>query len=245
MKVRIVQAVIFVACLSLIAACSTTASTATSSNSSNANSSNANSSNANSSVTIRGEIWADNWFALYNGETLIKEDSVPITTERSFNSESFTFQASYPLHLNFVVKDYKANDTGLEYIGTPKQQMGDGGFVAQFTDVATGKVIAVTNQSAKVLVVHKSPLNAACAKEANPIAGQGTCTFTATLEPSTWKKPDFDDSAWSNASVFTAAAVGPKDGYLDIAWNSDAKFIWGSDLFADNTVLVRMNVAAP
>jgi hypothetical protein len=235
MKARTVQAIIFVFCLSLIAACSTTASTATSSNS----------SNANSSITIKAEIWADNWFALYNGETLVKEDSVPITTERSFNSERFTFQASYPLHLNFVVKDYKANDTGLESIGTPKQQIGDGGFVAQFTDVATGKVIAVTNERAKVLVIHKAPLNPACAKEANPIAGQGTCTFTSILEPSTWKKSDFNDGAWNNASVFTAAEVGPKEGYLDIAWNPSAKFIWGSDLFADNTVLVRMTAAAP
>lgn len=239
MKARTVQAVIFV-CLSLIAACSTTASTATSSNSSNANS-----SNAGTAITIKAEIWADNWFALYNRETLIKEDSVPITTERSFNSERFTFQASYPLNLNFVVKDYKANDTGLEYIGTPKQQMGDGGFIAQFTDVASGKIIAVTNQNAKVMVIQKAPLNAACAKEVNPIAGQDTCTFASTLEPSTWKKSDFNDSPWSNASVFTAAEVGPKDGYLNIAWNSSAKFIWGSDLFADNTVLVRMNVAAP
>ena len=243
MKVRTVQVAISVACLTMIAACSTTASTVSTGTSTQNDSS--NSSTASAIITIKGEVWADNWFALYNGETLIKEDSVPITTERSFNSESFTFQASYPLHLNFVVKDYKANDTGLEYIGTPKQQTGDGGFVAQFTDVATGKVVAVTNQSAKVLVIHKAPLNPACAKEANPIAGQGTCRFTATLEPSTWKKSDFNDSAWSKASEFTMAEVGPKDGYLNIAWNSSAKFIWGSDLFTDNTVLVRMNVAAP
>jgi hypothetical protein len=237
MKVRTVQVAIFVSCLSLIAACSTTASTPTRTSS--------NSSNTSTRITIKGEVWADNWFALYNGETLIKEDSVPITTERSFNSESFTFQAIYPLHLNFVVKDFKANDTGLEYIGTPKQQIGDGGFVAQFTDTATGKIIAVTNEKAKVMVVHKAPLNSACAKEANPIAGQGMCMFTFTLEPSTWKKSDFNDTAWSNASEFTAAEVGSKDGYSDIAWDSSAKFIWGSDLFVDNTVLVRMNVAAP
>jgi hypothetical protein len=240
MKARTVQAVIFV-CLSLIAACSTTASTASTGTGAQTDASNS----SNATITIKAEVWADNWFALYNSETLIKEDSVPITTERSFNAESFTFQASYPLHLNFVVKDYKANDTGLEYIGTPKQQMGDGGLVAQFKDVATGKIIAVTNQNAKILVVHKAPLNAVCANEANPIAGQGTCAFTSTLEPSTWKKSDFNDGAWQKATVFTAAEVGPKDGYLDIAWNSSAKFIWGSDLFADNTVLVRMNVAAP
>ena len=234
MKKTILNVSISVAFLSLIAACSIAGSNVA-----------ATPVDASAPITIKAEVWADNWFALYSGETLIKEDSVPITTERSFNSESFRFQGSYPLHLNFVVKDYKANDSGLEYIGTPKQQIGDGGFVAQFTDVASGKIIAVTNQNAKVLVVHKAPLNPACAKEANPIAGQGRCSFTATLEPGTWKKSDFDDSAWSNASVFTAAEVGPKDGYSDIAWDSSAKFIWGSDLFADNTVLVRMNLAAP
>ena len=197
-----------------------------------------------SSFTLRAEVWADNWFALYSGETLIKEDSVPITTERSFNSESFTFVATYPLHLNFVVKDYKANDTGLEYIGTAKQQMGDGGFVAQFTDVATGKIIAVTNQNARVLVIHKAPLNVACVKETSPVAGRGPCTFISMLEPANWKKADFENSGWSKATVFNAAAVGPKEGYLDISWNSSAQFIWGSDLFADNTVLVRLPVVA-
>ena len=29
--------------------------------------------------------------------------------------------------MNFIVKDYKQNDTGLEYIGTANQQIGDGG----------------------------------------------------------------------------------------------------------------------
>ena len=59
-----------------------------------------------------------------------------------------------------------------------------------------------------------------------------------------WAQPDFDDSGWSKATVFNAAAVGPKEGYLDISWNSSAQFIWGSDLFADNTVLVRLPVVA-
>ena len=221
---------ISVALPSLIAACSVAASTQ---------------SSAGTPITVKAEIWADNWFALYNGDTLIKEDSVPITTERSFNSESFTFQASYPLHLNIVAKDYKANNTGLEYIGTPRQQIGDGGLKAQFTDLASGKIIAVTNQNAKVLVIHKAPLEPACAKEANPVAGQGPCAFMSILEPNGWKSADFDDRDWSKASVFTAAEVGPKDGYLDIAWNEAAQFIWGSDLLADNTVLMRISVTAP
>ena len=86
------------------------------------------------SLSIRGDVWADNWFALYIGENLILEDSVPITTERSFNAETFTFSTDYPIQLNFIFKDFKENDTGLEYIGARNQQMGDGGFIAQFFD---------------------------------------------------------------------------------------------------------------
>ena len=47
-------------------------------------------------MSIRGEVWADNWFAFYLGERLIVEDSTPITTERSFNAEAFVFNADYP-----------------------------------------------------------------------------------------------------------------------------------------------------
>ena len=87
--------------------------------------------------SIRGEVWADNWFAFYLGDRPIVEDSVSIGTERSFNAEAFVFNADYPLQLNFVAKDFKENDTGLEYIGRGNQQMGDGGLIAQFTDTAT------------------------------------------------------------------------------------------------------------
>ena len=197
------------------------------------------------SVTIKADVWVDNWFAFYLGDQLVKEDSVSITTERSFNKESFTFEATYPLQLNFIVKDYKANDTGLEYIGTDRQQMGDGGFIAQFTDVATCEVIAVTNADWKGVVIHKAPLDITCAKEANPIAGQAPCTFTALDEPAGWKAPGFDEAAWSNAILYTTSQVDPKFGYYEVKWDPTANLIWGSDLKTDNTILYRLTVSAP
>ncbi len=192
--------------------------------------------------TIKGEVWADNWFALYLGDQLIVEDSVPITTERSFNAEVFTFKADYPLQLNFVVKDFKANDTGLEYIGTRRQQMGDGGVIAQFTDVETGKVVAVTDADWKSLVIHKAPLDVACAGESDPAAGVGPCTFEALDEPDGWKTGGFDDSAWTPATEHSVQAVRPKHGYDEIEWDPSAKIIWSSDLEKDNTVLIRTTV---
>jgi hypothetical protein len=210
-----------------------------------AQNSNANTSNTAETINVKAEVWADNWFAFYNGDQLVKEDSVSITTERSFNSETFTFSASYPLTLNFIAKDFKENDSGLEYIGTNRQQMGDGGLIAQFTDADTGELIAVTDSNWTCTVIHEAPLDKSCERESNPVAGQSPCGFTSLEEPVGWKDGNFDTSSWNNASIYTAEQVGPKDGYGQISWNSSAQFIWGSDLETDNTVLCKLIVSAP
>ena len=134
-------------------------------------------------VTIHGDVWADNWFALYLGEELLIEDSVSISTERSFNAESFSFNADFPVVLNFVVKDFKENDTGLEYIGKGNQQMGDGGFIAQVTHQATGEVVLTSSSAWKCLTIHKAPLNKECASSTNP---DEDCQFTKSDEPDGW-----------------------------------------------------------
>jgi len=199
---------------------------------------------ATTSTTTRftAEAWADNWFSAYLGENLLKEDSVPITTERSFNAETFSFDATYPFTLAFVLKDYKENDSGLEYIGKANQQIGDGGFVLQLREATSKRLVLVTNASWKCLPVQRAPLNPSCEKDANPLA---TCMHENLSEPSGWKASTFDDSAWPAATIFTAAEVGPKEGYTTITWDASAKFIWSSDLKIDNTVLCRVTVAAP
>ena len=190
---------------------------------------------------IHADVWVDNWFAFYLNDRHVAEDHVPITTERSFNAESFTFSAERPFALNFVVKDYKQNDTGLEYIGTPRQQMGDGGFIAQFSD-ASGKPVAVTNTDWRCLVIHNAPADPSCAREKHPVAGQGPCAFTKIPEPAGWTALGFDDSAWPKATEHSAHEVGPKGGYDQIRWNRDAQFIWGPDLKTNNTLLCRLVV---
>ena len=191
------------------------------------------------------EAWSDNWFAAYLENDLIIEDSVSINTERSFNAETTTFSASYPLQLNFILKDYKQNDTGLEYIGQNNQQMGDGGFIAQITDTESNEVIAVSNANWKCEVLHKAPLNKSCENEANPIAGVGPCTFTSSEEPSDWKGSSFNDASWDNATEHSVADVSPKDGYDEISWDQNAQLIWGDDLETDNTLICRITVQQP
>jgi hypothetical protein len=60
-------------------------------------------------------------------DKLIKEDSIPITTKRSFNSETVTFPATYPMHFNVVLKDYIKTIPDLSILGQTanKSVMGD------------------------------------------------------------------------------------------------------------------------
>ena len=192
------------------------------------------------SQMLTGEVWVDNWFSLWvNGDKLI-EDSVPITTERSFNAERFTFRADPPYTFAFMFRDFMQDETGLEYIGTRRQQMGDGGAIAQFMD-ASGSLVAATDGDWRCLVVQHAPVGGdACAKSRDPQPGTGACAAETTAIPDNWTAPGFDDSGWSPAVVHSERDVGPKDGYDAISWNSAAKLVWGEDLKKDNVVLCRM-----
>ena len=191
--------------------------------------------------SFTAEVWADNWFSLYINGKLVGQDSVAITTEKSFNSDRITFTASYPFTIAMVTKDFKQNDTGLEYIGTDRQQVGDGGFVAQFTDTSTGKVVAITNSSWRGLVVHQAPLNKSCEKSKTP---DTECTSRISAEPAGWSESSFNDGSWPTASTYSKEQVGVKDGYNNISWSSNAQIIWTSDLEIDNTILWRYVVTA-
>ena len=188
------------------------------------------------------EVWADNWFAFYVNGELVGEDSTPITTKRSFNAETIVFTAAYPLTIGIEAKDFKGTDSGLEYIGERNQQMGDGGIIAQITDVGTGKIVAVTNGNWMVMVVHRAPLNSECEKAAEP---NSACRCEKTEAPAGWASAGFDASRWRTATEWSEAAVRPRDGYNTIQWDESAQLIWGSDLEIDNTILLRQTVPAP
>ncbi len=196
---------------------------------------------AASAETYSADVWADNWFSLsVNGEQ-VAEDSVSITTERSFNAESFSFIAEPPFVLGLIAKDFKENDTGLEYIGTDRQQMGDGGVIVQINDEA-GSTIAVTDDSWQCLVVHRAPVDKSCETEKTPVAGEGSCGFEIADEPAGWDTASFDATDWPVATEHSESAVSPKDGYDEINWDSRAQLIWGPDLETDNTMLCRLVV---
>lgn len=190
---------------------------------------------AGSTSTFTAEVWADNWFALYVNGELVGEDSVSITTERSFNAETFTFEASYPLTIAIEAKDFKETDSGIEYIGESKQQMGDGGLIAQITDDVSGAAV-FSDANWSSLVIHRAPLNTECESSADP---DTSCQFEAIDAPEGWTEANFDESGWTPATIWSEGDVSPKDGYEEISWYESASLIWGTDLEVDNTVLFR------
>jgi phosphatidylethanolamine-binding protein (PEBP) family uncharacterized protein len=189
--------------------------------------------------SFTAEIWADNWFALYVNGKKVGEDSTAFATERSFNSDAISFKASYPLTIGIMARDYVENGSGLEYIGKPNQQIGDGGIIAQIREMSSGQVVAATNKSWKVFVTNKAPLNEECVKSKNPLL---ECKTTVTKVPSAWYSATYKDTSWKYATEFTPSAVGVKDGYSNFAWAPSSSLVWSSDLRLDNTILLRSKI---
>jgi len=194
------------------------------------------------SVAFQAEVWADNWFSLYVNGKKVGEDSVPITTEKSFNSEKIKFSASYPFTVGVMAKDFTENASGLEYIGKPNQQIGDAGFIIQIREVVSGKVVAYSARDWKVLTINKAPLNPECVSSSTPNVD---CKFFNVAIPSTWASATFKDTTWKNATEFSKETVGVKDGYFDFTWAPGAALVWSSDLKLDNTILLRKVVKTP
>lgn len=192
--------------------------------------------------SITADIWVDNWFEMYVNGSKVVEDSVPITTERSFNAETVTLEADMPMTVAIMAKDFKENDSGLEYIGSRRQQVGDGGMIAQFRDAVSKQTLKVTDANMRCLVVHHAPVDLACAEQDDPVAGEGACGFEQTPIPADWTEPGFDDSAWPMAVEHSVNDVSPKGGYDQIDWDASAKLVWGEDLKLDNTILCRTTI---
>ena len=191
-------------------------------------------------IEFIADVWADNWFALYANGKLVGEDSVPITTERSFNAETIKFTATYPLTIGLVAKDFTQDASGLEYIGSPRQQIGDGGIVAQIKEVKSGKVVTATSSTWKSFTINTAPLNPTCVTSSKPSTD---CQSSTLNVPTGWNTASFKDASWKSATQCSPQDVGVKDGYLTINWSPSAKLVWSSDLKLDNTVLLRTKVS--
>jgi phosphatidylethanolamine-binding protein (PEBP) family uncharacterized protein len=171
--------------------------------------------------TMKAEVYADNWFALYINGRLAVVDPIVFLPH---NVVSVDLLPEYPMTIAIIAHDNADPKTGLEY----GDHIGDAGLVLKFADGT------VTDGTWKVKAIERGPLGGDIA---NP-------RVETEHRPANWFAPDFDDSAWENATVFTEQRVNPKPPYYEHDF-SGAQFIWSKDLDLDNTVLFRKRIDKP
>lgn len=203
-------------------------------------------------------LFADNYFELYINGKLIAVDPVPFTP---FNSNVVRFKAERPLSIAVKMVDWEETlGLGVEGNRGSRFHAGDGGFVAQFQD-ATGKTILLTDGSWKAQTFYTAPIvdrsclvidgnvrdSSACDKQS--VKDKASTSAAHWEVPNDWMLPSFDDSGWPVAVTFSNDTVGVDNkksytNFVDIfdAKDTDAKFIWSSNLVLDNLVLLRTTV---
>jgi hypothetical protein len=209
---------------------------------------------------ITAYIFADNYFELYINGVAVGKDKVPFT---QFNSSIVRFRVKRPFNIAMLLVDWEENlGLGSESNGGFAYHPGDGGMVAVFKD-ANNKIVATTNSDWKAQTFYTAPImNLGCPTEVGSARLSSNCstqdtnngsTFYALHwnKPSNWFSPNFNDSSWPAASTYTNEAVGVnnKPAYTNFTNifddpNSDAKFIWSSNIVLDNEVVVRYTVKA-
>lgn len=198
---------------------------------------------------ITGYIFADNYFELYINGVLVGVDAVPFTP---FNSSVVKFKVSKPYTIAVKLVDWEENvGLGSEIQSASSlYHPGDGGFIAQFSDGT------ITDATWKAQTFYIAPIqDLSTVKElTDGTHSTSTATTTPTCNancfgihydmPSDWYSKNFNDAAWPNAYLYTAAQVTNQAAYTNFAstaW-SKARFIWSSNLILDNLVLVRKTV---
>ncbi len=171
--------------------------------------------------TMKAEIYADNWFALYINGRLTIVDPIAFLPH---NVVSVNLLPEYPMTIAIIAHDNADPKTGLEY----GNHIGDAGLVLKFADGT------VTDGTWKAKCIERGPI-------AGDIANPRVAT---EARPEGWFLPMFDDSKWENARVFTEQEVKPKPPFYEHDFNG-AQFIWSQDLGLDNTVLFRKRIEKP
>ena len=173
------------------------------------------------SDTIKAEVYADNWFALYINGRLTVVDPIEFLPH---NVVSVDILPEYPMTIAVIAHDNADPQTGLEY----GNHIGDAGFILKFADGT------VTDGTWKVKTLERGPINGDLK---NP-------TVKSITRPENWYAINYDDSKWENATVYTEQQVNPKPPYYEHDFKS-ASFIWSKELALDNTVLFRKRIEKP
>ncbi len=150
---------------------------------------------------ITGTIYCDNKFTLWvNGEK-IAEDPIDFTPHQAVDVE-FHWDGTSNITYAIQCEDY-ASPSGFEYTETKRPQLGDGALIAKFKD-------GLGTTSSKEWKVFTSTYGPTEASEAAGCSAKNLdkCVVEDRGIPTNWSQPAFDDSTWSNATLYTAEEAG-------------------------------------
>ena len=217
--------------------------------------------------TVVGTVYCDNRFTLWvNGEE-VASDPIAFTPHQAVRV-AFHWNGVSDLTYAIECEDF-ASDSGYEYLGTSRPQLGDGALIAAFDD-GLGTVTAAG--SWRVYTVTFGPTDASLAAGCSA-DNLDVCVVEDRGTPDGWTEPDFDDRGWGPATGYSAAAAGwgrsptwsSAEGCCTLTSpvdrsrlgcdpsvaqdeclsprtefsSSRAEFIWAADLERDNRVLFR------
>lgn len=206
-------------------------------------------------------VFADNYFELFINGINTGKDRVPYT---EFNSSIVRFRVKRPFTIAMHLVDWEEHlGLGMEVNGPAAYHAGDGGMVAVFRD-SNQQTLALTDASWKAQTFYTAPIrDLTCPTETGALRLSDNCSAADTADgssffalhwprPPTCFDPNFDDSAWPAAEVYSNAVVGVNNkpaytNFTDLfdSPGQDAAFIWSSNLILDNEVVVRYHVGSP
>lgn len=208
---------------------------------------------------ITAYLFGDNYFELYVNGEFAGRDAVGFTP---FNSHVARYQVEYPITYAALLIDWEGYlGVGLEDWGEGKIHIGDGGFIARFSDgtatdgtwrCRTFYVAPLDDPSCLVVDAESNPDSSGCPSTDDSVACisndfMNTCRAAHFPLPEDWMSPEYDDSGWSPAVTYTADDVTGAPGfrnYEDTLFQG-AEFIWSTGLELDNLVICRATVESP
>ena len=201
-----------------------------------------------------------------NGEK-VASDPIAFTPHQAVRV-AFEWDGISDLNYAIQCEDF-ASESGYEYIGSNRPQLGDGALIAEFDDGLGSRTVA---GSWKVYTATHGPTDASLSAGCSA-ANLGVCVVEDRGIPEGWTEPDFDDHSWKYATRYTAAEAG---WGISPTWSSTqgcctltspidrsalgcelllsedqclapreefskslAEFIWAADLERDNRLLFR------
>lgn len=204
-----------------------------------------------SAVEVTGYLYADNYFELYVNGKYVCRDALNFVP---FNSHVVRFKATYPMTIALVGIDWEQSlGVGVE-LNRGVNTVGDGGLTARFVD-SRGRSFGTTSDW-RCLPYYVAPVDDPNCVDGN--RDSSSCTVPARCVskdpagcqavfwpiPTDWASPNFDDTKWPLASLYTSAQIGPKTAYTaNAALFQGADFIWSKNLFTDNLVMCRRTIA--